>query len=44
MAYKLLVKVGMKWQEIGLQHTTFEDARNEARTEWRGYRYLVLPA
>jgi hypothetical protein len=43
MCYRLLIKSGKSWQELGLQHATVESARDEARGQWAGLPYLILP-
>jgi hypothetical protein len=44
MAYKVVVRVAGKWQEVGLQHLNVESAREEARALWGGFSYLIVPA
>jgi uncharacterized lipoprotein len=43
MTYRLLVKIRGLWQEVGFDHTTREEASDEARTNWWGYAFIVLP-
>lgn len=43
MTYRLLIKQGTRWHEVGLNHHDVESARSEARTLWSGHTYLVLP-
>lgn len=44
MAYKVVVRVSGRWQEVGLQHLTVESAKQAGRSEWARFTWLVVPA
>lgn len=43
-SYKLLVKSRGRWERVGLDHPTVEEARAAAFHLWQGYVFLILPA
>jgi hypothetical protein len=43
MLYSLLTKRHLRWEVVGFDHTSVVEARNEARTLWTGFPFLILP-
>lgn len=44
MTYRLLIKHSRGWQEVGLQHLNVESAMDEARSQWAGFPFIIIPA
>jgi hypothetical protein len=44
MTYKLMVKRRGRWERVGFDHCTVEEARTAAFRLWREYVFLIVPA
>lgn len=44
MLYKLYIKTGKAWRQIGLDHLSVSDAQEEALVNWPGLPFVIIPS